>query len=189
MTSLSLPPRINASEAIRLFGRPRFTNLYGLWPSRPVKRTPDGAPASLERLWMTAYAFRLSLAGGKSTWVSVDASFGGFALFERVDILEEIMPEEEVLPVVIDSAAAEKIARQGLLRFLLRRRGPKPLIKETEEIRPYLAPIWVYYYYRAGRKIDLAVIDGYSGSPMGGQVRAAIIAAFIQKRKDTAQEG
>lgn len=191
MTSLLLPARISAGDAVRLFGRRRFTNLYGLWPSRPVKCSPEGQPASLERLWMPAYAFRLSLARGRlrnSIWVSVDASFGGFALFERVSILEEALPEEECLPVVIESDEAEKRARQGLLRFMLRKRGAKALIEGTEEMRPYYAPVWVYYFYRSGRKIDLAVLDGYSGSPMGGQMRAAIISAFVQKRKHTAAE-
>lgn len=186
MTALFLPRRIDAAEAARLFVRPRFGNLYGLWRSRPVKRTPGGEPASLELLWMPAYAFRLALSKGNirsATWVSVDASYGGFALFERAGLLEEKPEDEGCVPPVHDEAAAESLARQGLLRYLLRRRGVKPLIETTLETRFYYAPVWAYYFYRSGRKIDLAVIDGYTGIPMGGQMRAAIVNAFIRQRK------
>ncbi len=186
MASLYLPARINAAEAVRLFGRPRIGNLFGLWHARPLKCTPDGLPVSIELLWMPAYAFRLGLFRGQmrtSTWVSVDASFGGFALFERVGILKEGLPDESRWPPVLEQAKAEQLARQGLLRHVMRRRGVKPYIDATEEVLSYHAPVWAYYYYRYGKKIDLAVLDGYTGSPMGGQMRAAIINAFIQKRR------
>ena len=186
MTALFLPKRIDADEAARLFTRPRFGNLYGLWRSHPVRRTPEGRPAPIERIWMPAYAFRLALTKGairSATWVSVDASFGGFALFERVNELAEGQEEDACMPPVLDASAAASVARQGLLRYLLRRRGVKPLIEATLETRLYYAPVWVFYFHRAGRKIDLAVIDGYTGAPMGGQMRAAIVNAFIRQRK------
>ncbi|OQB37237.1 MAG: hypothetical protein BWY09_01665 [Candidatus Hydrogenedentes bacterium ADurb.Bin179] len=181
-----LPVRIGAAEAARLFWRPRAGNLYGLWRARPVKSGPDGYPASMELIWMPAYAFRLGLSRGQvrtSTWVSVDGSFGGFALFERRGLLKEGRPEEICLPAVVDQARAEHLARQGFLRYVMRRRGVKPNIEATEEVLPYHAPVWVYYYHRFGKKIDLAVLDGYAGNPMGGQVRAAIVNAFIQTRR------
>ncbi|HOC67662.1 MAG: hypothetical protein BWX80_01252 [Candidatus Hydrogenedentes bacterium ADurb.Bin101] len=187
---LLLPARIDAAAAARLFWRPRFGNLYGLWRARPVKRAPDGLPASLELVWMPAYAFRLALVKGQtrsSTWVSVDASFGGFALFERAGVLEEGTLHEDRLPPVFDQAGAETLARQGLLRYVLRKRGVKPVIEATEAVSVYYAPVWVYYYYSIGRKIDLKVLDGYTGSPMGGQMRAAIVNAFIQRRQGHAQ--
>ncbi len=187
MRSLYLPTRIDATEAARIFWRPRFGNLYGLWRARPVKRAPDGLPASIELIWMPAYAFRLALVKGQihsNTWVSVDASFGGFALFERVSVLKEGLPQEDHLPPVIDQAGAEKLARQGLLRYVLRRRGAKPFIEATEEVVAFYTPVWVYYYFSTGKKMDLKVLDGYTGSTMGGQMRAAIVNAFIQKQKE-----
>lgn len=161
-------------------------NLFGLLRCRPVKRSPEGLPDSIELVWMPAYAIRLALSKGAKhgdTWVAVDASFGGFSLFEREGILEEGMLEEECFPVIIGVDEAKNIARQGLLRYVMRRRGSKPLIDGVEEVCSYYQPVWVYYYYRLGRKIDLAVLDGYAGSPMGPQVRVAIVNALIEKRK------
>jgi len=165
-------------------------NLFGLLRSRPVKRSPVGLPDSIELIWMPAYAIRLALSQGtkhSDTWVSVDASFGGFALFEREGILEEGALEEECFTAIIGVEEAKSLARQGLLKYVMRRRGSKPLIDGVEEVCSYYQPVWVYYYYRFRKKIDLAVLDGYSGSPMGPQIRIAIVNALIQKRKMVAQ--
>lgn len=189
MDSLYLPARVGAADAVRQFGRPRFRNLFGLWRARPVKRTPDGQAASLELVWMPAYAFRLALSKGEirsSTWVSVDASFGGFALFERMNVLEEGEPEGPCFPPVMPQDKAETLARQGLLRYVLRKRGVKPQIEATEDTILFFAPVWVFYFYRSGGRIDVAILDGYTGGPMGGQMRAAIVNAFIRKRQESA---
>lgn len=189
MTSLYLPARISAAEAVRLFERPRFGNLFGLWRARPVKKTPEGKPASLELVWMPAYAFRLALSKREtrsSTWVSVDASFGGFALFERMNVLKAGEPEGACFSPVLPQDKAETLARQGLLRYVLRKRGVKPQIKATEDTILFYAPVWVLYFYRSGGRIDVAILDGYTGGPMGGQMRAAIVNAFIRKRQERA---
>lgn len=186
MSPLFLPARFSKEEAAHFFIRPRLKNLWGLLRKRPVKSALDGNPASLELVWMPAYAFQLSLSKGKlhsSTWVSVDASFGGFALFERGHILEERISESNCFPPVLNETEAEQRARQGLLRFVLRKRGAKPFIDDVEACLLYYQPVWVYYYHRMGRKIDLAVLDGYAGTPMGGQMRVAIVNAFIHLRK------
>ena len=190
MTGLFLPLRIPRDEARRLFYRTGIRNLYGLIRRRPAKMGTDGLPASVELLWLPAYAVRFSLSLGEiqsQGWVSVDANFGGFALFERVDILEEREEKGECLPVILSPDDADKKGRHGLLRYFLRRRGSKPLIGKTEDSLLYYAPVWVYYY-RRGSKIDLKVLDGYTGSPMGGQVRTAIVNAFIAQRKRKQQE-
>jgi len=186
MTALYLPLRISHSDAVRLFQRRRFLNLYGALRHRPVKRSPRGQPDSIELVWMPAYAVRLALSYREKrsdAWVSVDASFGGFALFEREGILEEGILEEERFPMLLDIEEAEQLARQGLLKYFLRRRGGKPLIENMMEHALYYQPVWVYYYYRMGRKIDLAVLDGYAGTPMGAQMRVAIVNALIAKRR------
>ncbi len=118
-----------------------------------------------------------------SLWVSVDASFGGFALFERLDVLEERAPEGETFDPVLDVSEAEQHARDGLIRYCLRKRGPKPSAVRIEEHCTYHTPIWVYYFRRFGQKIDLAVLDGYTGEKMGGRMRIAVLNAFIERRK------
>jgi len=186
MTALYLPPRIARSEAVRLFQRRRALNLFGLLRSRPVKCAPDGQADSVELVWMPAYAVKIGLSRGaqrSSTWVSVDASFGGFALFEREGVLEEGEPAEERFPAVMPAEKIEHIARQGLLKYVLRRRGAKAVIEETQDTFLYYQPVWVYYYYRWGKKIDLAVLDGYTGNIMGTQMRIAIVNALIDKRR------
>ena len=186
MSALFLPLRINADDARRQFARRRFTNLYGLRRRRPIKRTADGKAASLELVWMPAYAFSLELTHKEvrsSAWITVDACFGGFAIFERVSLLYERETEEACFPPRISVEDAEHRARRGMLRYVLRKRGTKPMIENTLEMRPYYAPVWVYYFYRFGKKIDIAILDGYTGGPMGGQMRVAIINAFIAQGK------
>ena len=186
MTHATLPVRLDAEAAARAFRRPRARNLFGLLRPRPVSQSPDGQPASLELVWMPAYAFRVALSRGtrrSDSWVSVDASYGGFALFDRLGELKEQEPEGAVFEPVLDAHAAEKLAREGLVRYILRRRGAKPDIDSVEEVRLYYAPVWVYYVRRIGRKIDLAVRDGYTGDPMGGRVRVAVLNAFIRERE------
>ncbi|MCC6486858.1 MAG: hypothetical protein IT364_05100 [Candidatus Hydrogenedentes bacterium] len=187
MNLLLLPARYDAENAARIFRRPRALNLFGLLRSRPVKRAPNGKPASLELVWMPVYVFRMQLSRGEKrsdTWVSVDASFGGFALFDRLGVLEERVPEGEVFDPVITEEAAERIARSELVRYILRRRGAKPNIDGVAEHRLYHTPVWVYYFRRFGTKIDLAVLDGYTGEKMGSRMRIAILEGFIRRRKE-----
>ena len=187
MNLLLLPARYDAESAARIFWRPRATNLYGILRARPVKRSPRGLPASLELVWMPVHIFRMQLSKGEKrsdTWVSVDGSFGGFALFDRLGVLEERAPDGAVFEPVIEEEAAERIARFETVRYLLRRRGAKPNIDGVAEHRLYYTPVWVYYFRRFGKKIDLAVLDGYTGEKMGGRMRIAVLEAFIRSRKE-----
>jgi hypothetical protein len=136
---------------------------------------------------MPVYIYRMRLSrGGKcsDTWVSVDGSFGGFALFDRLGALEECTPEGSVFEPVIEEAAAERTARGELVRYVLRRRGAKPNIDGVAERRLYYTPVWVYYFRRFGKKIDLAVLDGYTGDKMGARMRIAVLDAFIRRRNE-----
>lgn len=188
MNHLVLSPRYDVNDAARIFWRPRFRNAYGLLRRRPVKTNSHGLPASLELVWMPVYAFRVNLTrAGRRTaiWVSVDGSYGGFALFERLNELEEQEPEGERFEPTITHEAAERLARDGMVRFILRRRGTKPDIESIDDSRLYFTPVWVYYFYRLGRKLDLAVLDAYTGDTMGAQMRIAILEAFIRQRQGT----
>ncbi len=192
MSKLVLPLRYGATEAARIFRRPRARNLYGLLRPPPVKVSNEGLPASLELVWMPVYAYEMLLSRASKQirlWVSVDASYGGFALFERAGELEERTPEEEVFEPVLDVHEAERLAREGLVRFLLRRRGAKPDIKGVEQHRLYYTPVWVYYFRRFGQKIDLAVLDGYTGDRMGARIRVAVLDAFIRRRQEQIGRG
>lgn len=187
MSRLILPPRYDAEDAARIVWQPRMRNLYGMLRPRPVKLAPNGLPASLELVWMPVYAFQMTMSrGGKkgTIWVSVDASFGGFALFERLDALEDGDPQGEVFDPAIEIHDAEQLARNGLVRFLLRRRGAKPNAVKLEGHSFYHTPVWVYYFHRFGKKIDLAVLDGYTGDKMGSRMRIAILDAFIRQRQE-----
>ncbi len=187
MNRLVLPLRYNAADAARIFWRPRARNLYGILRRSPVKASPDGLPASIELVWMPIYAFQAVLSrASKETrlWVSVDASYGEFALFGRIEELEEHVPEEHAFDPVLSVDEAERHARGELVRYLLRRRGSKPDIEGVEQFRLYHTPVWVYYFHRFGKKIDLAVLDGYTGDTMGSKMRIAVLDAFIRQREE-----
>ncbi|MBX3177080.1 MAG: hypothetical protein KF886_06965 [Candidatus Hydrogenedentes bacterium] len=185
MTGQVLPVRIDAAHALRRFRRRRFVNLFGFWPHPPAKVDAAGNPASLEIVWMPAYAYRFAMFHkGKQVYslVSVDASFGGFSLFGRRGELEDAPADAEGLPPTIGEARAEELAREGIVRYILRTRGAKPNPEDIVERFTYHAPVWVYYFRRLGGKLDLAVLDAYSGDAMGGLVRRSIVEAFIAQR-------
>ena len=189
MTGLILPARLDRAGAVERFHRRRWGNLFGLLPNRPVKVDEQGQAASLELVWMPSYAYRFSMMyKGKpvQSWVSIDASFGGFALLGRVKELVEGTMEGEIFPDILGPEQAESLAREGVVRYILRKRGPKPTVNNIEEHFHFYAPVWVYYFRTAGGKIDLAVLDAYSGDSMGGLVRRAIVEGFIAKRRETA---
>lgn len=189
MTGLILPARLDRAGAVERFHRRRWGNLFGLLPNRPVKVDEQGQAASLELVWMPSYAYRFSMMyKGKpvQSWVSIDASFGGFALLGRVKELVEGTMEGEIFPDILGPEQAESLAREGVVRYILRKRGPKPTVNNIEEHFHFHAPVWVYYFRTAGGKIDLAVLDAYSGDSMGGLVRRAIVEGFIAKRRETA---
>ena len=191
MTGLILPARIDRAGAVERFHRRRWGNLFGLVPNRPVKVDEQGQAASLELVWMPSHAYRFSMMyKGKpvQSWVSIDASFGGFALLGRVKELLEGTMEGEIFPDILGQEQAEALAREGVVRYILRKRGPKPTVNNIEEHFHFHAPVWVYYFRTAGGKIDLAVLDAYSGDSMGGLVRRAIVEGFIAKRRETDAE-
>lgn len=184
MTSKYLPARISEEAALQRFRRPRFLNLFGLLRARPVREDSNGRPTSLELVWMPLYAYRFSLTHkGKpvESWVSVDASFGGFALLSRIKEVVEGEPEGAVFPPVLDVEHAEELAREGVVRYILRKRGAKPAVNAITETQCFHTPVWVYYFRSFGNKIDLAILDGYTGDAMGGLMRRAIVEGFIAR--------
>ena len=183
---LLLPPRYSADEAARRCQRRRPANLYGLIRSRPVKQAPDGTVLSIELIWMPCYACRFQVTRGakrNSVWISVDGSYGGSALSERVKELRQETPEGEIFPYTIDEERAEALAREGIIRFILRKRGAKPKVEALEEMQRYHAPFWVYYARRTNGKIDLSILDAYTGEFTGGGIRQAVINGLVVKHR------
>lgn len=200
MTRLTLPARIDAQTAARAFARPRWGNLFGLLAHRTIALPPNeqnaGAPPHLERVWMPAYAVRLALTsrrGPSTVWVSVDACSGAFALFERVDELRDTDVREACFPPMLAEDAAVQAGRHGLLQYILRRRGrgDKPAVETVREVRLYYAPVWVLYYRRFRHYLDLSLLDGYTGGPMGSRAKQAVLNAIIaeRRRRLTAEDG
>lgn len=187
MTGQILPARIDVESALKRFRRRRWGNLFGLMQPRPVRVGDDGRPSSLELIWIPLFAYQFSLSHrGRQiqSWVSVDASFGGFALFGRSGELVTETPEGEVFSPVLSPEHAETLAREGVVRYILRKRGAKPSVDAITASKLFYSPVWVYYFRTMDGKIDLAVLDAYSGDPMGGLVRRAVVNGFIAKSRD-----
>lgn len=192
MTSLlCLPPRITGQEAARHFARPRLKNLYGLL-SRPVRIAQTGAPDTrvlpfVERFWMPAYAICLHAVSPQkehTIWTSVDGCSGHFSLFERIEQLDTRDLQEAAFPPTLEEERAVELARKGLLQFILRQRGQfnKPVIDRVEEIRLYHFPVWTCYY-RRWKRLDIKVLDAYTGKSAGARTRVAVLNALVAARK------
>jgi len=181
-----LPPRISVEEAISRFQRKRWSNLFGKLTPRPAKIDEKGNPSSIEMVWIPVHAFEFSLShAGKQvkSWVTVDATYGGFALFGRRGELVERMPDEESFPPALERAQAEELAREGVVRYILRKRGAKPTVDDITDHLMFYTPVWVYYFRAARGKLNLAVQDAYTGDPMGSQVKGVVLDGFIARRR------
>jgi hypothetical protein len=192
VNNLFLPPRLNGEQAAQFFSRPRLLNLYGLLaPSVRVAKIDDPAsrvPPFVERLWLPAYAVCLrtvSSKGERRMWTSVEAITGEFTLMECQDLLEQREVKEDIFPAVIDETQTVDIARKGLLRFIMLQRGQfdKPIVEGVEEIRPYHFAVWVFFYRRRKRFMDIKVFDAYSGKSAGAKMRVAVLSALVAARK------
>lgn len=141
---------------------------------------------------MPAFAIRIQSItknSAKSVWTSVDGWVGECSILDCADALAELDVPEQHLSPKLDEVAAVKAARAGLLRYILAQRGQmnKPTVGEVEEIRLYHYPVWVYFYRRAGRYLDIKVLDACTGKSAGAKVRVAVLNALVGARK--ASEG
>lgn len=193
MTLLCLPTRINAQEAIEKFNQRKLKNLYGLLlkdiriaaPGEPLSRVPP----FIERLWLPAYAVCVhSYLRDKENrvWTTVDGLAGYFMFFDGVHELQSRDLTEDAYPPSVSPEQAEAAARKGLLQYILRQRGQfnKPIIDAVEEIRLFHFPVWVLYFQRVGKQLDIKVLDAYTGSPGGAKMRVAVLEALMSARKN-----
>ena len=121
-----------------------------------------------------------------TVWTSVDGWSEQFSLFERVGELAVREVEGDDFPPRIGEPRALELARRGLFEIILRRRGQigKPVIEAVEGIRLYHTPVWVCYRRRR-KRLDLEVLDGYTGDRAGAKTRVAVLDALIAVSKKT----
>jgi hypothetical protein len=190
VTQLILPGRFSGDDAVAWFARPRLRNLYGLLAPRARVAVPDDSasrtPPFVERIWMPGYAIRLHAIAkqrDQSVWTSVDGWTGQFAIFERVEQLQELALEEDYFPPGLEETKAIEIARHYLLQYVLRVRGEvgKPVVDAVEEVRIFHFPVWVLYY-RRGKAIDVRTMDGYTGKDGGPKLRISVVNALVAAR-------
>ena len=187
-----LPVRNGATAAVGYFNRPRILNLYGLLSQaiRIADRddTSTRALPYVERLWMPAYAvsFRTKLKEVLThTWMSVDAWTEQVSFIDVVGDIAVAEVREPFFPPYLNELRAIEIARQRLMQFILRQRGQfnKPLIEGLHEVQLHHYPVWVFYFRRWNKSLDLKVFDAYTGKPGGAKMRAGVLNALVASRK------
>jgi len=121
-----------------------------------------------------------SKQGPSEVTCSVDACSGSFAFFQMHDAIVDGEAEGETFPALLDEAAAENIAREELMKVILRRRSRagKPLPTKTLRAELLSYPYWVYYYQRRPGLIDIKVLDAATGRPVGNKIKIGILNAF-----------
>jgi hypothetical protein len=183
-----LPEVIAGEQAADRFSRPRFSNLYGLL-AKPVRVASKGDPNSrkppfVELLWLPAFAVRVRAVSPKAErklWVSVDGMSGEVSLLECAGDIVERKLREDCFPPTLEEASINEFARKGFMRFVMAQRGQinKPTVEDVEEIKLYYYAVWVYYYRRRRKRIDLKILDAYTGKTSGAKTRVSVVNALV----------
>ena len=110
-------------------------------------------------------------------------------MLDCIDELSSQELREDGFPAGIDEAQAVELARKGMLRYVMAQRGQlnKPTVDAVEEVRPYHFAVWVYYYRRRRKFIDLKVLDGYTGKYAGAKMRVSVINALVAAKRQREQ--
>ena len=137
---------------------------------------------------MSAYAVCLhavSNQGGRQVWTSVEGMSGEFTLLDCVDDLVPGIPDDNWFPPAFNEERAAELARKGLLKYVMAQRGQinKPLVDAVEETRLYHFPVWILYYRRQGRFLDIKVLDGRTGKSAGAKMRVAVLNALVAAKR------
>ncbi len=110
-------------------------------------------------------------------------------MFARMaDLVDQELKGIRFAPV-LEEEPARQLAREGMLKCILRKRGIKPSVLGISAAKLFYAPVWIYYFRSFGGKIDLAVLDGYSGEPMGGLVRRSVVDGLIAQSAAASRKG
>ena len=176
---LHLRPAIDEAEAHRRWHTARKGEF------RRTFRTvfPEPPPHKVECVWLPAYLVTIPLQTRErldDVICSVDALSGSFAIFQMASELESGDPAGESFPPSIDESEAERIARELLLKTILRRRARagKPVPGATRSVEPLLWPYWVYYHRRRGGRIDIQLLDAATGDRPGHKIKLGLLEAF-----------
>jgi len=137
---------------------------------------------------MPAYGVCLhavSSQGDRRVWTSIEAVCGEFSLFEGIDELAPREPDGDWFPPAISETQAAELARKGLLKYVISQRGQlnKPVVDAVEETRLYHFPIWVFYFRRQGRFLDIKVLDARTGKSAGAKMRVAVLNALVAAKR------
>lgn len=191
-TAYYLPVRFNRADAETFYTRSKWYRLFGLLghPAPPVRDPLRGRPnlPFLELIWMPWYAVEFATEIRKdigSVSMAIDAWSEMPVLFERSEALAEGKIDGAWFPPPIGFDSAQDLARQGLFQVIMRRRGQmnKPVIKECLSVQLFYMPLWVYYYRRIFRYIDIKLMDAYSGEASGSRIRNGVLNALMTHHK------
>lgn len=119
-----------------------------------------------------------------NVFISVEPWSRITSLFERMsDALENNHLEYDIIfspPRNIEEEEILNIARTRLIFQIMRfRKFSIASLKIESKIEAIVyQPIWVCYYARTGKSLDVCLLDGYSGEKLGGQFRSAFLNAI-----------
>ena len=184
-------PALDEARAVEILNTGWASRLHRLLSViRPTG--PDSTRPHAELVWMPSYLFTIQLEskqGPGEVTCNVDACSGSFALFQMHDAVVDGEAEGETFPPTLEEAAAEKVAREELVKVILRRRSRagKPLPTKTLSAELLSYPYWVYYYQRRPGLIDIKVLDAATGRPVGNKIKLGILDAFKAAAKSAGQ--
>ncbi len=184
-------PAVTEGQAVEILNSGWSARLHR-WLSIVSPTDPDSSPPRADLVWMPSYLLTIQLEskqGPSEVTCSVDACSGSFALFQMHDAIVDGEAEGKTFPPVLDEAVAEKVAREELVKVILRRRSRagKPLPTETLRVELLSYPYWVYYYQRRPGFIDIKVLDAATGRPVGNKIKLGILDAFKAAAKSPGQ--
>ena len=178
----NVAPAVSEGRAVEILNSGWSARLHR-WLSILRPTDPDASRPRAELVWMPSYLLTIRLEskqGPSEVTCSVDACSGSFAFFQMHDAIVDGEAEGETFPALLDEAAAENIAREELMKVILRRRSRagKPLPTKTLRAELLSYPYWVYYYQRRPGLIDIKVLDAATGRPVGNKIKIGILDAF-----------
>ena len=176
-------PCVSEAEAVRLFERRRFGNLWGLLGQG--RRTSAGGRPFIELIWLPHYLIEFAVTsrrGPGTITVSVEAHSGAFAVIELARGLVERPDEQNTFPPKLDEEEAVVMGRKDLLQSIMRRRGQRhrPVIEKAVGVDLFHYPYWVYYYERRRGLLDVKVLDAVTRESGRPRTRAGVLSALVK---------
>ena len=107
-------------------------------------------------------------------------------------IEKEQVPQEQVLPIVLDEQTAIKTGRNLLMYDIMKLTGSLryrsiDIITEPET-RTLYYPYWLIYYRDRKNKMQFDVLDGLSGQKEGGQIIKSVKIGLVEEHKKNVEK-